>query len=134
MINNPTTEGVCPWCGSTFDAKTVGTHRKRFCSSACKNAYHAALRKWAQWAVDHGEATVARPEGPIAVVHDARTPPVGTGGPPLPLSLSANGRGILRLDAHPAQEVDVLGRDRRQEGRRFHRFQPSVENLLDQEM
>ncbi len=52
-----TTTAECPWCETAFERKTVGAHRKRFCSSTCRNAYHAALRKWAQRAADHGEVT-----------------------------------------------------------------------------
>ena len=49
---------ACPWCGQPFEPRTIGAHRKRFCSSPCKNAYNTALRKWAQRAADHGEVTV----------------------------------------------------------------------------
>ncbi len=49
----------CTWCNEPFEPRTVGAHRKRFCSSTCKDAYHKALRKWAQRAADHGEVTVA---------------------------------------------------------------------------
>ncbi len=48
----------CLWCDTEFSPKRVGAHSKRFCSSTCKNAYHTALRKWAQRAADHGEVTV----------------------------------------------------------------------------
>ncbi len=53
-----TTTVECPWCETTFEPRTVGAHRKRFCSSTCKDAYHTALRKWAQRAAEHGEVTV----------------------------------------------------------------------------
>ena len=49
----------CPWCDHPFESRTVGAHRKMFCSSACRNAYHSALRQWAQRAVEHGRVTVA---------------------------------------------------------------------------
>ncbi len=48
----------CLWCEIAFESRTVGAHRKMFCSSACRNAYHSALRQWAQRAVEHGEVTV----------------------------------------------------------------------------
>ena len=64
MQGNLATERTCPWCGNPFEARIIGAHRKRFCSSACKNAYHTALRKWAQQAVDNGQVTVARLKAP----------------------------------------------------------------------
>ncbi len=48
----------CPWCGSLFMPKTVGAHRKRFCSVRCKNRYHAAARKWVQKAIDSGSLAI----------------------------------------------------------------------------
>jgi hypothetical protein len=50
---------TCPWCDRPFEALTIGAHRKRFCSSPCRNAYHTALRKWAQREADQGAVTVA---------------------------------------------------------------------------
>ncbi len=38
----------CPWCDQPFEPKLIGAHRKRFCTTACKDEFHAALRKWAQ--------------------------------------------------------------------------------------
>ena len=49
---------ACPWCGAPFEPRTVGAHRKRFCSTRCKNAYHTALRKSAQQALADGRITV----------------------------------------------------------------------------
>ncbi len=49
---------ACPWCDKPFKARKVGGHRKRFCSPSCKNGFHRALRKWAQWAIDNGQVTV----------------------------------------------------------------------------
>ena len=53
------TKPTCPWCGRRFEPKTVGAHRKRFCSATCKDRYHAALRKWAERAVANGQLSVA---------------------------------------------------------------------------
>ena len=50
---------ACPWCGTPFRPGVVGAHRKRFCSSGCKDAYHAALRKWAQRELDQDRVTFA---------------------------------------------------------------------------
>ena len=36
----------CGWCSRTFQAKTVGSHRKKFCSATCKNDFDSALRWW----------------------------------------------------------------------------------------
>ncbi len=44
----------CLWCAAPFTAKKVGAHQKRFCSSRCKNRYHAAARKWADRAFSFG--------------------------------------------------------------------------------
>ena len=49
----------CPWCGTFFEPRTVGAHRKRFCSPRCRCAYHGALRKWGQRELDQGRVTVA---------------------------------------------------------------------------
>lgn len=49
---------VCPWCGQPFEVKSIGAHRKRFCSPACKGRYHTALRRWAQKALAEGELSL----------------------------------------------------------------------------
>lgn len=38
--------GACLWCGAPFAARTLGPHRKKFCSSACRATLHKAARKW----------------------------------------------------------------------------------------
>ena len=50
---------ACPWCRTMFRPEIFGAHRKRFCSSGCKDAYHAALRKWAQRELDEDRITCA---------------------------------------------------------------------------
>ena len=49
----------CPWCGKSFEPRTVGAYRKRFCSPRCRCAYHAAVRKWGRRELDQGRVTVA---------------------------------------------------------------------------
>ena len=44
----------CDWCEAEMIPNTT-PNRKRFCTTACRNAYHSALRQWAQRAVEHGE-------------------------------------------------------------------------------
>ncbi len=34
----------CPWCGASFAPVRRGDRAKRFCSSACKNAWNGAAR------------------------------------------------------------------------------------------
>ena len=51
---NKTEIQACPWCGKAFKYKYRGGYRKKFCFKRCKDAYHYALRKWAQLAVDKG--------------------------------------------------------------------------------
>jgi hypothetical protein len=55
----PMTVAKCLWCGTPFKSRTVGAHRKRFCSTICKDAYHEALKKWAHRTIESGGVTVA---------------------------------------------------------------------------
>ena len=58
--SRPSTEfAQCPWCGEPFTPKTVGGHRKKFCSARCRNRYHAAARQWVQKAVSVGLLSIA---------------------------------------------------------------------------
>ena len=58
MATPITVTTACPWCDKPFMSKTIGAHRKRFCSSTYKDAYHTALRKWAQRAVEGDGVTI----------------------------------------------------------------------------
>ena len=49
---------ACLWCGDEFAARTAGPHRKKFCSSPCKDGYNAALRRWAQQQIDAGKLSL----------------------------------------------------------------------------
>ena len=51
-------EAQCPWCDQPFESKLIGAHQKRFCTAACKDEFHAALRKWAQRAFDNGRISI----------------------------------------------------------------------------
>lgn len=35
----------CPWCDKHFVQVKRGAHSKRFCSSRCRNLFHAACRR-----------------------------------------------------------------------------------------
>ena len=48
----------CLWCERPFQAKEVGAHRKKFCSSICKNRFHTAVRKWGQQALAAGRLSL----------------------------------------------------------------------------
>ncbi len=48
----------CPWCDQPFEAKLIGAHKKRFCSPECKGAFHTALRKWGQQALNDGHISI----------------------------------------------------------------------------
>ena len=50
---------TCPWCDGSFTSRIVGVHRKKFCSVACKDAYHSALRKWAKFALERGDLSIS---------------------------------------------------------------------------
>ena len=50
---------ACPWCDTPFRPGVVGAHRKRFCCNRCKDAYHSALRKWAQREMAQDRVTFA---------------------------------------------------------------------------
>ena len=49
----------CYWCGAPFSAGIVGAHRKRFCSTKCKNEFHSAARRWAEQALADGRLSIA---------------------------------------------------------------------------
>ena len=38
--------GRCVWCNKPFRLKKVGAHVKKFCSPACRIAFHSAARQW----------------------------------------------------------------------------------------
>ncbi len=48
----------CLWCGAEFLAKTVGAHRKRFCSTRCRNFFHSAARRWVERALADGRLSL----------------------------------------------------------------------------
>lgn len=51
---------TCKWCGRPFETgRRHGTER-RFCSAACRTAFHTEVRRWALLALDRGEVTVAQ--------------------------------------------------------------------------
>ena len=43
----------CPWCSAPFTPRARGA-KQRFCSAACRQAFHAAARAWGQAMVDAG--------------------------------------------------------------------------------
>ena len=49
----------CLWCDEEFEAKTLGAHRKRFCTPRCKNRFNSALRRWGRRALAAGDLSVA---------------------------------------------------------------------------
>ncbi len=49
----------CGWCSRTFQAKTVGAHRKRFCSATCKNDFDSALRRWGRQEIALGRLSAS---------------------------------------------------------------------------
>ena len=55
---------LCPWCETQFVPRRSGGINQRFCSTICRNEYHAATRIWAQQMVEEGEI-------PVAVLRDA---------------------------------------------------------------
>jgi len=61
---------TCLWCDQPFNPGTRG-EPKRFCSTRCRQDFHAAARRWAIAAVETGRLTVAElrdaPQKPCAV-------------------------------------------------------------------
>jgi hypothetical protein len=49
--------GRCLWCSARFGAHGRGAER-RFCSGACRTAFHSACRNWAAQAVYDGRLTL----------------------------------------------------------------------------
>lgn len=49
---------VCHWCSAPFTGHAPGQHEKRFCSDACRAAFHRGLRRWASAAHDAGMVEV----------------------------------------------------------------------------
>lgn len=56
----------CLWCDKPFRVRKIGAHHKKFCSPACKDRYHSALRRWAQEAITLGHLTVAELKAALA--------------------------------------------------------------------
>ena len=48
----------CLWCQKPFERRASGGKPQRFCSQACRYAFHQAARKWAIKAIDAGLLTV----------------------------------------------------------------------------
>ena len=55
----------CLWCGREFVPRGRGGSQ-RFCVPACRDAYHAALRRWGDDAVRSGRLSVAELQGDAA--------------------------------------------------------------------
>ena len=48
----------CRWCGRACRPRRGGSPRV-FCTSGCRNAFHAAARRWAERAIAAGMLTIA---------------------------------------------------------------------------
>lgn len=53
-------EQHCPWCESPFEARQSGGSKQRFCSSACRQGFHRAARRYVAREIAAGRLTVAR--------------------------------------------------------------------------
>ncbi len=49
---------LCTWCGSAFEPQVTGRSVKRFCSTDCRQDFHAACRIWGKEAFGAGEVSV----------------------------------------------------------------------------
>ena len=47
----------CTWCGATFEPQVTGRSVKKFCSTDCRQSFHAACRIWGEEA--HGAGAVS---------------------------------------------------------------------------
>jgi hypothetical protein len=108
-----TTSNTCLWCGQVFTLRRgSGGSPQRFCSSACRTAFHSACRRWAERVVAAGRLTVAALRGGNAA---ACTLLSGSGSaPPDPALLTAlralREQGLMRLPAAilPSVAADLV--------------------------
>ena len=80
MTDRPTSSAErqrqCSWCDSDFRARDDGGKAQRFCRSACRQAFHRALRTWAwgQWQAGQIKTSILRRHTPAAtdnrLIHD----------------------------------------------------------------
>ena len=48
----------CTWCGSTFEPQVTGRSVKKFCSTDCRQNFHAACRIRGEEAFGAGEVSI----------------------------------------------------------------------------
>ncbi len=82
----------CPWCDKQFGPAKRGAHSKRFCSSRCRNLFHAACRRLTGLLVQAGTITPAvlkQWDAILASCMTRTTAKMGAGAPDLPAGANA---------------------------------------------
>ena len=82
----------CPWCDKQFGPAKRGAHSKRFCSSRCRNLFHAACRRLTGLLVQAGAITPAvlkQWDAILASCMTRTTAKMGAGVPDLPAEANA---------------------------------------------
>src|SRR5690348_14138768 len=57
-VQKPTSEACCLWCDRTFTARKTGGSMQKFCSTAHRQQFWIAARRWTMRAIDAGLLSV----------------------------------------------------------------------------
>ena len=55
----PTPDAACVWCHAAYARRATGGTAQRFCSAACRQAFHTAARRHVAREIDEGRLDVA---------------------------------------------------------------------------
>ncbi len=88
---------LCTWCETEFEPQMTGRSVKKFCSTDCRQDFHAACRIWGEEAHRTGEVTTFQLRTCFAR-HARRTErDLAAGGPQVP-KMETHTDGPLRTD------------------------------------
>ncbi len=75
---------LCTWCETEFEPQVIGLSVKRFCSTDCRQDFHAACRIWGEEAHGAGEVTTFQLRTSLARRARRTERNLAAGGPQVP--------------------------------------------------